>query len=95
MNITDLKDGMRKLDPEATISDLSEPRTVNLRTGETTQVADAVITDASGSIKLSLWGGDIERVSKGDKIRVSNGYTNSFRDEVRVNVGKFGKLEVL
>jgi replication factor A1 len=28
-------------------------------------------------------------------VRVTNGYTNSFRGELRLNVGRYGKLEVV
>ena len=51
--------------------------------------------DETGSIKLSLWDDMIEQVKVGDKVKVENGYTNSFRGDVRVNVGRYGKLEVI
>ena len=53
------------------------------------------IQDETGSIKLSLWDDMIEQVKVGDKVKVENGYTNSFRGDVRVNVGRYGKLEVI
>lgn len=95
MNIRDLKDGMRRIDVEGEVTEISEVRPVNLRTGGQARVADAVIRDETGSIKLSLWDDQIEAVKVGSKIKVENGYTNSFRGEVRVNVGRYGRLEVL
>jgi replication factor A1 len=95
MNIRDLRDGMRRVDAEGEISEISEPRTVNLRTGDQAKVADCMLRDESGQIKLSLWDDQIDQVRQGSKVRVTNGYTNSFRGELRLNVGKYGKLEIL
>jgi replication factor A1 len=95
MNIKDLRDGMRRVDAEGEISEISDPRTVNLRTGGEAKVADCMLKDESGQIKLSLWDDQIDQVRQGSKVRVTNGYTNSFRGELRLNVGRYGKLEVL
>jgi len=95
MNIRDLRDGMRRVDAEGEISEISDPRTVNLRTGEQAKVADCILRDESGQIKLSLWDDQIDQVRQGSKVRVTNGYTNSFRGELRLNVGKYGKLDVV
>jgi len=95
MNVRDLRDGMRRVDAEGEIVEMAEPRTVNLRTGGEARVADCMLKDESGQIKLSLWDDQIDMVKQGSKVRVTNGYTNSFRGEMRLNVGKYGKLEVL
>lgn len=86
---------MRRVDAEGEIVEMAEPRTVNLRTGGEARVADCVLKDDSGQIKLSLWDDQIDMVKQGSKVRVTNGYTNSFRQELRLNVGKYGRLEVL
>ncbi|MGD0318703.1 MAG: DNA-binding protein [Nitrososphaerales archaeon] len=95
MNVKDLRDGMRRVDAEGEIAEMADPRTVNLRTGDSARVADCMLKDESGQIKLSLWDDQIDMVKQGSKIRITNGYTNSFRSELRLNVGKYGKLEVL
>jgi replication factor A1 len=95
MNVRDLRDGMRRVDSEGEIVEISEPRTVNLRTGGEARVADCMLKDDSGQIKLSLWDDQIDMVKQGSKVRVTNGYTNSFRGELRLNVGKYGRLEIL
>ncbi|HXW37089.1 MAG TPA: DNA-binding protein [Nitrososphaerales archaeon] len=95
MNIKDLRDGMRRVDAEGEIAEMSEPRTVNLRTGDQARVVDCLLKDDSGTIKLSLWDDQIDLVKQGSKVRITNGYTNSFRGEIRLSVGKYGKLDVL
>ncbi len=95
MNIKDLRDGMRTVEAEGEIIDISPSREVSLRTGGQAKVADATLKDETGTIKLSLWDNQIEQVSKGAKVKVTNGYINTFRGERQLNVGRYGKLEVL
>jgi replication factor A1 len=95
MNISELKAGMRNVSITGKIDSVGEPRTVNLKAGGTNTVADAIISDESGSIKLSLWGEEINNVQPGDRVSVENGYINTFRGENSLNVGKFGKLNKL
>ena len=76
------------------VIDISDPRDVNTRYGRK-RVADAVIEDDSGQIKLSLWEGQIDTVSVGDKISVSGAYVTEFRDTMQLNIPKSGKLEIV
>jgi replication factor A1 len=95
MKIGELKAGMRGVSVTGNVDSLAEARTVNLRTGGTAQVADAVISDETGSIKLSLWDDQINIVKQGDRISIENGYTQAFRGENNLNIGKYGKLKKL
>lgn len=79
---------------QAEVKSKGEPRTVNLKTGGTVDVCDAVISDGSDDIKLTLWGDDIKAVNVGDVVVITNGYTNEFKGEVSLTKGKFGKMEV-
>ena len=92
MKISELKPGMRNVSVTAKVDSVGQPRTVNLKAGGTNTVADAIISDDSGSIKLSLWGDDINKIQTGDRISVENGYINTFKGENSLAVGKFGKL---
>ncbi len=95
-NIGQLNKPQNRLEPvEGIIGSISEPRTVNLKTGGQAQVVDAVLKDDTGEIKLTLWDAQIKMVKQGSKIRIENGYISTFRGENSLNVGKYGKLEVL
>ncbi len=94
MKIADLKDGMRRVSVEGRIIEKGEARTVNLRTGGQATVVECTLQDDSSSIKLSLWDDLIDKVNVGDTVRVENGYVNSFRGELRLNVGRYGRLFV-
>ena len=95
MNIADLRNGMKRVSVEATVKDKGTPRQVMSKFGtETYTVADAIVADESGSIKMTLWNEQIALVKVNDKIRIENGYVTSFKGEVQLNVGKFGKMTV-
>jgi replication factor A1 len=92
MKISELKPGMRRVDVEGKITEKGEPRSVQTRFGETSNVADAVLADDSGSVKMSLWNEQIDSVNVGDEVRVENGYVTSFRGETQLSVGRYGRL---
>ena len=79
---------------KADVKSKGDPRTVNLKTGGTVDVCDAVISDGSDDIKLTLWGDDIKAVNIGDVVVITNGYTNEFKGDVSLTKGKFGKMEI-
>jgi replication factor A1 len=93
MKINELKPGMRNVSVTGKIGSVGEPRTVNLKAGGTNTVADAIISDETGTIKLSLWGDDINKIQPGDRVLIENGYINTFKGENSISVGKFGSLK--
>ncbi|MGE5637095.1 MAG: OB-fold nucleic acid binding domain-containing protein [Chloroflexota bacterium] len=95
MNIADLKDGMKRVSLEAQVIEKATPRQVHSRFGEETySVCDIMIGDDTGKIKLTLWNEQIAQINVGDKITIENGYVTSFKGQIQLNVGKFGKLTV-
>lgn len=94
MNINELRAGTKKADISGVITEMSEARTVNLKSGRTAQVATATLQDSSGTVKLALWDDDISKVKKDALVSVENGYVSEFRSEIQLNVGKFGRLVV-
>jgi replication factor A1 len=61
---------------------------------ETYRVSTAMITDETGTIKLTLWNEQIGQVNVGDVIKIDNGYVTSFKGEIQLNIGKYGKMTV-
>ena len=80
---------------EGKVERKEEPRTVNTKAGGTIEVCNAYLVDESGEIKLTLWADDISKINDGDTIKITNGYTNTFKGEVSLTKGKFGQLEVI
>jgi replication factor A1 len=95
VNIKDLRNGMKRVTVEANVVEKGETREVRSRyKDETYNVADAVVADETGSIKLTLWNEQIDQVDVGNKIKIENGYVTSFKGEIQLNVGKFGTMTV-
>ncbi len=86
---------MKRVNVEAKVVEKSATREVLSRFSDTThKVATAIITDETGTIKLTLWNDQINQVNVNDKVKVENGYVTSFKGEIQLNVGKYGKLTV-
>jgi replication factor A1 len=94
MKISELKPGMKKVEVAAKVLSISEPREVTTRAGEQSRVAEAMVTDDSGTVKLTLWNEQIDQVKVDNTVNVENGYVTSFRGETQLNVGRYGKLTV-
>jgi len=95
VNIKDLRNGMKRVTVEANVVEKGETREVRSRyKDETYNVADAVVADETGSIKLTLWNEQIDQVEVGNKIKIENGYVTSFKGEIQLNVGKYGTMNV-
>jgi replication factor A1 len=95
VEIKELQDGMKRVSVEAKVVEKGDPREVKSRyKDETYRIVDAVLADESGSVKLTLWNEQIDMVNVGDNIKIDNGYVTSFKGEIQLNVGKFGKLTV-
>ena len=64
------------------------------RDGSPHKVSDALIGDETGVVYLTLWDDNIEKVNDGETVRIENGYVTLFKGNIRLNIGKYGKLDV-
>lgn len=64
------------------------------RDGSPHRVSDALVGDETGCVYLTLWDDNIDKVKEGETIRVGNGYVTLFKGNMRLNVGRYGTLEV-
>lgn len=84
----------RAVNVTAKVVSKSEIRDIPMgRDGSAHRVCDALVGDETGSIYLTLWDDNIEKVNENDSIRVENGYVTLFKGNMRLNIGKYGKLE--
>jgi len=96
MRIKDLVAGTRGVNLVAKVVEKSAPKTVFSRFGSILLVSNITVSDATGSIKVSLWNDQIGTISVGDKVRIENGVVKMFKGEMLLGVSrKFGKLSVL
>lgn len=58
------------------------------------------VRDCSGSIPLTLWNRDIERITDGSIqpssiLRIRNGYVREFQGKIRLTLGREGQLSII
>jgi replication factor A1 len=93
--IDKLVNRQRKVSIVVRVDEKGEPRQVNSRyKDETYTVADAIVSDETGSIKLILWNEQIDQVEVGNTLRIENGYVSEWRGELQLNIGKYGTMSV-
>jgi replication factor A1 len=59
------------------------------------RVANAKVKDETGECSLTLWNDDAGKFSKGQKIKITNGWCKEYRGEIQVSSGKYGRIEVI
>jgi replication factor A1 len=85
----------RAVNVTAKVVSKSEVREIPLgRDGSPHKVCDALVGDETGSIYLTLWDDNIEKVNEEDTLRIENGYVTLFKGNMRLNIGKYGKMEM-
>jgi replication factor A1 len=94
MKISELKAGDPNVEVKGKIIEVGESRNVNTRFGAST-VADAIIKDETGQIKLTLWRDQISKVKSGDEVEIIGGYVKEWNGELQLGIGKNGELKVL
>jgi replication factor A1 len=67
--------------------------TVSRQDGTTHRVLDALVGDDTGTIYMTLWDENIDKVNESDTVNVKNGYVRPFKGSMRLNIGRYGSLE--
>ena len=93
----DLKDRSKIDEIVLTVVEKSEPREFQSKwSGASGRVCDAVGQDEEGeSVNLTLWNDDIDKVEVNAKIKITNGWVSSYKNQLQVSTGKYGKLDIL
>ncbi|MFB0563813.1 MAG: single-stranded DNA-binding protein [Candidatus Lokiarchaeia archaeon] len=92
--VENLRPGLRSINVKFKVESLNDEReVVSRKSGETLRVTEALVGDSSGSILITLWNEDIDKIQVGQVYQLSNGYTTVFKGSLRLNVGRYGNLE--
>lgn len=94
MKVKELKPRQGNVNITLQVVEVGETREFN-KFGNIGRVANATTKDASGTIKVSLWNDDVEKVKAGDIIKITNGWVSEFQGEKQLSAGRLGKLEVV
>jgi len=93
--IKDLRVGMKRVNLEARVLEVSQPRVVATRFGFYANVTNVLVTDETGAIQLPLWNKQMGEISAGDLIQVENANVIVFRGVRQLKVGRNGKVSVV
>ena len=94
VKVENLNPQSRQLNLTVKVVSKGEAReTISRSDGSTHRVVDALVGDETGSIYLTLWDDNIDKVKEGDVIDVKNGYVSLFKGSMRLNIGRFGSFE--
>jgi len=95
IKIEELTPDSREVNLIAKVVSKSQVRNVTGRDYNAHRVADALVGDITGCVYLTLWDDNIDKINEGATIRISNGYVNLFKGNMRLNIGRYGSLELL
>jgi replication factor A1 len=92
--VAELKPRMKNVTISFKVISIGEQREIESRNdGSTHRVCDITVGDASGIVQVPLWDDTIDAVEEGTTYNLTNGYTGLFRGNLRLNVGRYGKLD--
>src|SRR4030067_1705602 len=90
--IRDLRSGMTQICLNAKVLEIPKPNLVYTRYGNYASVANALIADETGTIRLCLWNEQISCISTGDTIKIENARVIMFKGQKQLNIGKKSSL---
>ncbi|MGC8936525.1 MAG: single-stranded DNA-binding protein [Candidatus Methanomethylicaceae archaeon] len=93
--IEELNPASRGVDVLVKILEVNPSKEVSTRDGSSHSVAEALVGDETGCVLLSLWDDDIQKVKVGQTVSIKNGYVTLFRGSIRLNVGRYGTMELV
>jgi replication factor A1 len=92
LSIRDLRSGMTQVCLKAKVLEIPKPNLVYTRYGNYASVANALIEDETGKIRLCLWNEQIGCISEGDTILIENARASTFKGQRQLNIGRKGLL---
>lgn len=92
MKINELKDKGAVDEIKLKITKKEEPRDVK---GGSLRVCNATGEDETGTVVVTLWNDDIEKVNEGDLIVIKGGWSQEYNGKMQVSSGKRGTIEAV
>lgn len=92
--VRDLRVGMKKVNLRVKVLESPEPNVVYTRFGIGSRVANVLVGDKTGTIRMSLWNQQVNMVSKDAVVLIENGEVANYKGELQLRIGKSGNLRV-
>jgi replication factor A1 len=93
--IVDLKPGMQNVTINGKVVEILGAKSVYTRFGSQVYVSDAIISDETDTIKLTLWNQQVNKISVDDMIQLQNAKVVNFRGHRQLRLGRAGTLTVI
>jgi replication factor A1 len=93
--IKDLKAGMKRINVKARVLSISKPQLTLTRYNDHIMLANATLTDDTGTIKLTLWNNRTSMLSIDNIIEIENANVTTYRGELQLRMGRNSKLEII
>jgi replication factor A1 len=91
--VAELRPRMKNVTISFKVVSIGEQREIESRKdGSSHRVCDITVGDSSGIVQVPLWDETIDEVEEDTTYNLTNGYTGLFRGNLRLNVGRYGKL---
>ncbi len=91
--VAELKPQLKNITITFKVVEIGEAREVSSRRDMTThRVADAIVGDSTGIVTIPLWDDSIDNMTPGSTYVLKNGYTGLFKNNLRLNIGKYGEI---
>ncbi|RLE81757.1 MAG: single-stranded DNA-binding protein [Thermoprotei archaeon] len=96
VKVRELNPTSRNFDIRVKILEVGSERVVtSRRDGTEHRVAEALVGDETGVVRMTLWDKNINviREKEGSTVIIRNGYIGVFRNSMRLNIGRNGSVE--
>ncbi len=94
MKIKELQPNKTGSIERATVIDKGEIRTFS-KFGKEGRVCSCILEDDSGTVTLSLWNEEVDTLSVGDVISLSEGWVKEWNNQLQISTGRSGKITKL
>jgi len=93
--IRDLKVGMKRINLKARVLAISRPQQALTKYNTYVVLANATLTDETGTVKLTPWNGRINSLSVNDIVEIENANVTAYKGETQLQIGRQGKIRVI
>ena len=97
LQIKNILEGMRDVETVGKVQQVSQITEFQRKDGNTGKVANLVIADETGSIRIVLWGSQADTISKikeNDTVKIISGYVRENNNRLEVHLNDNSKVEI-
>ncbi len=94
VKVSDLGPRSRNVNINVKVLEKGEVRDIeSKRDGSSHRVSESKIGDETGIVLLTLWDDAIDKLESGKTYQIKNGYVTLFKNNIRLNTGRYGAIE--